>query len=92
MNKQHILPVTATALLLLFWLLSSVLFIVYPWQSVMIIQFGEPLSIKKDPGLYVKTPWQDLVFFDSRVLTIDPEEPDRYITAEKENLLVDAYI
>ena len=77
---------------LLAMLLAKSLFIVYPWQSALVLQFGEIVAAKKDAGLYAKAPWQSLRIFDSRVLTIDTEEPDRYITAEKENLLVDSYV
>jgi len=58
----------------------------------VILQFGELITVKQTPGLYAKLPWQDARFFDSRILTIDTEDSDRYITAEKENLLVDSYI
>lgn len=92
MRGPQLSTLLGVSLLLLMWLLSSALFIVYPWQSAVIRQFGELLSIKREPGLYVKAPWQDVLFFDSRILTIDTTEPDRYITAEKENLLVDTYI
>lgn len=95
MTRQHTrgaLIVIGGIIILSLWLMSSTLFRVYPWHSAMIIQFGEPLGIKKAPGLYFKLPWQDVLLFDSRILTIDTTEPDRYITAEKENLLVDTYI
>lgn len=92
MDSRKVIPIAGISLLLLMWLLSAVLFIVYPWQSAVIRQFGELLSVKKSPGLYVKAPWQDVVLFDSRILTIDTSDPDSYITAEKENLLVDTYI
>ena len=86
------LIVAAVAAAGLFVLLGSLLFVVYPWQSALILQFGKVIGVKKAPGLYVKAPWQDLRMFDSRVLTIDTEDPDLYITAEKENILVDVYI
>ena len=92
MDTRKLAAIAGISIPLLLWLMSSVLFIVYPWQSAVIRQFGELLSVKKDPGLYAKAPWQDVVFFDSRILTIDTSEPDSYITAEKENLLVDTYI
>ena len=90
MKSAYVLFIGGFALLL--WLLSSMLFIVYPWQSTLIIQFGELISVKQKPGLYVKAPWQTARFFDSRILTIDTADPDRYITEEKENLLVDSYV
>jgi membrane protease subunit HflC len=35
---------------------------------------------------------QNVRFFDSRILTMDAEEPDRYITSEKKNVLVDLFV
>lgn len=90
--KRAPLIIAGLAVFFLLWLTSAVLFIVYPWQSALILQFGELITVKQEPGLYAKLPWQTARFFDSRVLTIDTEDPDRYITAEKENLLVDSYI
>ncbi len=74
------------------YLIGASLFILYPWQSALVFQFGKIIAVKKESGLYVKAPWHDLRLFDSRILTIDTSEPDRYITAEKENVLVDSYI
>ena len=82
-----------TGIAFLLWLLVDALFVVYPWQSALIVQFGRVLSAKHDPGLYIKAPFaQEVRYFDSRVLTIDTADPDRYITAEKENLLVNSYV
>lgn len=82
----------AAASLISIVVVAQMVFIVYPWQSALVLQFGEIVSAKKEPGLFFKLPWQNVRIFDSRILTIDTEEPDRYITAEKENLLVDSYI
>lgn len=73
-------------------ILSASLFIVYPWQSAIVLQFGEIVSSKNAPGLYIKAPWHTLRLFDARVLTIDADITDRYITAEKENLEVDSFV
>jgi membrane protease subunit HflC len=35
---------------------------------------------------------QNVRFFDSRILTMDAEEPDRFITSEKKNVLVDLFV
>jgi len=41
----------------------------------------------------LKVPLLDNVrFFDVRILTMDPDEPERYITSEKKNLLVDSFV
>ena len=31
-------------------------------------------------------------FFDVRILTLDSEEPERFITSEKKNVLVDSFV
>lgn len=73
-------------------LLSVSLFTVFPWESALVLQFGEIVGSHNRPGLYFKYPWQSLKRFDSRILTIDSKDPDRFITSEKENVLVDSYI
>ena len=45
------------------------------------------------PGLYFKVPLLDNVrFFDVRILTLDSDEPERFITSEKKNVLVDSFV
>ena len=73
-------------------LLSSSVFIIYPWESGLVLQFGEVVDVRQNAGIYFKAPWHDVRRFDSRVLTIDTKDPDRFITTEKENVLVDSYI
>ncbi|MGU9950860.1 MAG: protease modulator HflC [Gammaproteobacteria bacterium WSBS_2016_MAG_OTU1] len=90
-TPRHV-GIAVAAIFVLFLIIAKSLFIVYPWQVALVLQFGEIVSSKTEPGLYAKLPWQNLRLFDSRVLTIDTAEPDRYITAEKENLLVDSYV
>ena len=81
-----------SGLLALIFMASASLFTIYPWDHALVLQFGEVVSVKSTPGLYFKFPWQKLRRFDSRVLTIDTKDPDRFITTEKENVLVDSYI
>ncbi len=80
-------------LIALFLLVSSSLYIVDQRQKAIVFQLGEVVDIKNDPGLYFKIPMvQNVRFFDSRILTMDAEEPDRYITSEKKNVLVDLFV
>jgi len=45
------------------------------------------------PGLYAKVPLLDNTrFFDTRILTIDSAEPERFLTSEKKNVLVDLFV
>jgi membrane protease subunit HflC len=49
--------------------------------------------VDKQPGLYFKLPLvQNVRYFDTRVLTMDSAEPERFITSEKKNVLVDYFV
>lgn len=84
-----------SALLLL--IVSSV-FIVYEGQRGIVFQFKK---IKRDdagemviyePGLHFKIPFIESVKkLDARIQTLD-EAPDRFVTAEKKDLMVDSYV
>jgi len=73
-------------------LLGLSLFTVDQRQAAVVFQLGEIVSVKTQPGLYFKLPLvQNVRFFDKRILTIDTPEPERFITSEKKNVLVDYY-
>jgi membrane protease subunit HflC len=72
---------------------SMALFVVDQRRNAIVFRFGEVVSIKKDPGLYFKMPFLDNVrYFDVRILTIDTAEPERFLTSEKKNVLVDLFV
>lgn len=74
-------------------LLSMSVFMVDQRQNAIVFQLGEVVSVKTEPGLYFKVPlMQNVRYFDSRILTLDTAEPERFITAEKKNVLVDSFI
>lgn len=74
-------------------LLSTSMFVVDQRQTVIVLQLGEMVGVKTTPGLYFKIPLiQNVRYFDSRILTMDSVEPERYITAEKKNVMVDAFV
>ncbi len=72
---------------------SSSMYTVDQRQSAIVLQLGEIVSIKKEPGLYFKIPLiQNIHYFDTRILTFESPEPERYITSEKKNVLVDSFV
>ncbi|OYW14852.1 MAG: protease modulator HflC, partial [Hydrogenophilales bacterium 12-64-6] len=74
-------------------ILSGSMFTVDQRQNALVFQLGEVVSVKKAPGLYFKLPLvQNIRYFDTRILTLDAAEPERFITSEKKNVLVDSYI
>ena len=69
------------------------LFVVDQRQNAIVFRLGEVIAVKTDPGLYFKVPLLDNVrFFDVRILTIDTAEPERFLTSEKKNVLVDLFV
>ena len=86
------LNIIIVAVLALLILASLTMYTVDQRQNAMVFQLGEIVAIHKKPGLYFKLPLiQNVRYFDTRVLTLDPAEPDRFITSEKKNLLVDYF-
>ena len=62
-------------------------------QNAIVFRLGEIISIKKEPGLYFKVPILDNVrFFETRILTLDSPEPERFLTSEKKNVFVDSFV
>lgn len=77
----------------LFFLASSSLYIVDQRQQAILFQMGEIVDVKTSPGLYFKLPLvQNVRYFESRIMTMDTAEPERFITSEKKNVLVDLFV
>ncbi len=73
--------------------LSMSMFVVDQRQTAIVLQLGEMVGVKTAPGLYLKIPLvQNVRFFDARILTMDSVEPERFITAEKKNVMVDSFV
>jgi len=74
-------------------LASMSIFIVDQRQTAIVFQLGEVIRVETSPGIKAKWPLvQNVRFFDSRILTLDAPEPERIITAEKKNMLVDSFV
>ena len=77
----------------IFFLGSSAVYIVDERQQAILFQLGEVIDVKTKPGLYFKIPFaQNVRFFEKRILTMNTEEPERFITSEKRNVLVDLFV
>jgi membrane protease subunit HflC len=78
---------------LLLIMLSLSIYVVDQRQTAIVLQLGELVGVKTEAGLYFKVPLvQNVRFFDSRILTMDSVEPERFITAEKKNVMVDSFV
>ncbi len=78
---------------------SGSLFVVSEGQRAIVIQFGK---VQRDnatgqtkvfePGLHFKLPFIDTVrSLDARIQTLD-DSPDRFVTSEKKDLIVNSYV
>ena len=91
--NNRIFPMIA-AFFVVIGLLSSTVFIVDQRKYAAVFAFGELVRVIEEPGLQFKLPppFQNVQFFERRILTIDTPDAERFITAEKKNLLVDSYV
>ncbi|OUT98271.1 MAG: HflC protein [Betaproteobacteria bacterium TMED41] len=81
-------------LIFLGFIASSCLFIVDQRQFALVFALGEIKKVVQEPGLYFKLPppFQNIVYLEKRILTIDTPDADRFITKEKQNVVVDTYV
>ena len=69
----------------------SAAFIVDQREQVLVLQFGDPKRVIREPGLNFKIPFiQQVVRFDKRLLDYD-NAPDEVIAADQKRLVVDAF-
>ncbi len=64
---------------------------VHETERAIRFEFGRVVDVDLPPGLHFKLPWQNVRKFDGRVQTLD-EEPQRFLTSEKKNVIVDAFV
>ncbi len=87
------LSLISGVVLFLLVLASMSLFTVDQRQYAVVFQLGEVKEVIETPGLNVKLPLiQNVRYFDKRILTMDTPEPERFITSEKKNVLVDHFV
>ncbi|WP_405229964.1 protease modulator HflC [Lentisalinibacter sediminis] len=67
----------------------TMLYIVDEAEQAIIVQFGEPIGdVVTEPGLHVKMPWQNVRYFDKRLLSWDGDVT-QIPTLGREFILVD---
>lgn len=87
------LGMMAGALLLLALLVASSAFYVVDLRDrAILVRLGEMVEADVAPGLHLKLPLLDVArTFDGRLQTLDIA-PERFLTLEKKNLIVDFYV
>jgi len=62
-------------------------------KAAIKFQLGEVKAIQTDPGLYFLVPLlQNVRLFDTRIQTLEARDPERFLTAENRNVLVDSFV
>lgn len=90
---QRLFPALVALAVIVGLLLSSV-FVVRERDAALVFALGEVRGTITTPGLYFKLPppFENVVFLDKRLQTIETKDPERIQTAEKKNLLIDSYV
>ena len=69
----------------------NALFIVDQTEQALVLQFGQPRRVIRDPGLWVKRPFlEDVRRYDNRLLDFEPP-PEEVIVSDQKRLVVDTY-
>lgn len=68
------------------------IFTVHQTEKAIKFRLGEIVKFDYEPGLHFKIPFiNNIKKFDARIQTMD-SKPERFLTAEKKNVIVDSYV
>lgn len=89
--SRRLLTVIAVVLIAAGILADSSLFIVEQTEQALVLQFGQPIQVVREPGLYFKRPFiQNVIFYDKRVLDFEPPH-EEVIASDQKRLVADSY-
>ena len=90
MQEKNKFTLIAAAVALVFVLFNS-LYILPQTEQAIVLQFGEPVRLVKEPGLKFKVPFiQNVIFYDNRLLNLDPPAQE-IVLNDKKRLDVDSF-
>ena len=71
--------------------LSSALFTVHQTKQALVLQFGNPIRVEREPGLKVKMPFiQNVEYYERRILDLDPPSQE-VVLADQKRINVDSF-
>jgi membrane protease subunit HflC len=90
---SRLISILVGAVIVLMLVASSV-FVVDQHRYAVVYALGELREVIREPGLHFKLPppFQNVVYLDKRLQTLDTADGERFLTAEKKDLLVDAFV
>lgn len=81
----------AIAVVVLFVIYNVVAYTVDETQQAVVVQLGEIVEVRREPGLYFKTPFlQNVIYLEDRILSYDIQ-PREVITSDKKRVTIDNY-
>ncbi|MQX35818.1 protease modulator HflC [Roseospira navarrensis] len=89
--KKYLLVGLVAVLALGAFVAANALFIVHQTEQAIVMQFGDPRRVIKEPGLNVKIPFvQNVVFYEKRIMGLNPPG-EEVILADQKRVVVDTY-
>ena len=62
-------------------------------KAAIKFQLGEVVAVQTQPGLYFLVPFvQNVHLYDTRIQTLEARDPERFLTKENRNVLVDSFV
>ncbi len=78
-------------LVVLVFVAGNTFYVVSQTEQAIVLQFGEPVRVIKEPGLKIKTPFiQNVILYDTRLLNLDPPAQE-VVLNDKKRLDVDSF-
>lgn len=88
---RPVLIVVGVVVAALLMVASSAMFVVHQTQQAIVLQFGNPVRVEREPGLKFKMPFiQDVTYYDRRILDLDPPAQE-VILSDQKRINVDAF-
>lgn len=89
--KNASLVIMGVVLLVGFIVGQSAMFTVHQSEQVLVLQFGNPIRVIREPGLNFKVPFvQDVTRYDARILDLDPPVQE-VLLADQKRVNVDSF-
>ncbi|HEY2628778.1 MAG TPA: protease modulator HflC [Usitatibacter sp.] len=74
-------------------LLSMSMYTVDQRKAAVKFYLGSVIDVQTTPGLYFLIPFfQNVRLFDTRIQTLEARDPERFLTSENRNVLVDSFV
>ncbi len=75
------------------FLLNASVFVVDQRNTAIVFQLKQIKRVETTPGLKFKIPFlQDVRLYNSQIMTLDATDPEKFLTSENKNVLVDSFV